>query len=40
MDSWKVKKLPRTSYERSKADIKAGRVYSYESLDELIEEIN
>ncbi len=40
VDSVKVKKLPRTSYERSKADIKAGRVYSYESLDELIKELD
>ncbi len=28
-----------TSYERSKADIKARRVYAYDSLDDLIKEI-
>ncbi len=40
VDSVTVKKAPKlTSYERSKADIKAGRVYSYNSLDDLIKEI-
>lgn len=40
VDSVSVKKAPAlTSYERSKEDIKAGRVYSYDSLDELIKEM-
>lgn len=40
VDSVTVKKAPElTSYERSKADIKAGRVYSYDSLEDLIKEI-
>ncbi len=40
VDSVTVKKTPKlTSYERSKADIKAGRVYTYDSLDDLIKEI-
>jgi hypothetical protein len=40
VDSITVKKAKElTSYERSKADIKAGRVYSYDKLDDLIKEI-
>lgn len=40
VDSVTVKKTPEmTAYERSKADIKAGRVFSYDSLDDLIKEM-
>lgn len=40
VDSVTVRKSPElTSYERSRADIKAGRVYSYDSLDEFIKEM-
>lgn len=39
---WKVIPQPRkqkSSYERSREDIKEGRIYTYASLEELIKEV-
>ena len=41
VESVSVKKCPdMTSYERSRADVEAGRVYSYDSLEELVKELD